>query len=107
MQGVVLAEEFARQKAPLRADFFGDTLVGPTILQWGTEEQKQEFLPRILNGSVRWCQGFSEPNSGFRSGLAEDQCRAGRRRVGDQRAEGMDHRRSPRRLLLLADPHRP
>jgi alkylation response protein AidB-like acyl-CoA dehydrogenase len=48
----------------MRADFFGDTLVGPTILQWGTEEQKQEFLPRILNGSVRWCQGFSEPNSG-------------------------------------------
>jgi alkylation response protein AidB-like acyl-CoA dehydrogenase len=64
MQGVVLAEEFARLKAPMRADFFGDTLVGPTILQWGTEEQKQEFLPRILNGSVRWCQGFSEPNSG-------------------------------------------
>jgi alkylation response protein AidB-like acyl-CoA dehydrogenase len=64
MQGVVLSEEFARVKAPLRADFFGDTLVGPTILQWGTEEQKKEFLPRILNGSVRWCQGFSEPNSG-------------------------------------------
>ena len=50
MQGVVLAEEFARVKAPMRADFFGDTLVGPTILQWGTEEQKKEFLPRILNG---------------------------------------------------------
>jgi len=64
MQGVVLAEEFARLKAPLRADFFGDTLVGPTILQWGTEEQKKEFLPRILNGTMRWCQGFSEPNSG-------------------------------------------
>src|SRR5829696_2530439 len=64
MQGVVLAEEFARAKAPLRADFFGDTLVGPTILQWGTEEQKRGFLPRILNGSVRWCQGFSEPDSG-------------------------------------------
>ena len=64
MQGVVLTEEFARLKAPLRADFFGDTLVGPTILQWGTEDQKREFLPRILNGSMRWCQGFSEPNSG-------------------------------------------
>jgi alkylation response protein AidB-like acyl-CoA dehydrogenase len=64
MQGVVLAEEFARAKAPLRADFFGDTLVGPTLLQWGTEEQKREFLPRILNGTMRWCQGFSEPNSG-------------------------------------------
>jgi alkylation response protein AidB-like acyl-CoA dehydrogenase len=68
MQGVVLAEEFARAKAPMRADFFGDTLVGPTILQWGTEEQKQEFLPKIMNGQMRWCQGFSEPDSG--SGLA-------------------------------------
>jgi alkylation response protein AidB-like acyl-CoA dehydrogenase len=64
LQGVVLAEEFARVKAPLRADFFGDTLVGPTILQWGSEEQKKEFLPKILRGETRWCQGFSEPNSG-------------------------------------------
>jgi alkylation response protein AidB-like acyl-CoA dehydrogenase len=64
MEAVVLAEEFADAKAPMRADFFGDTLVGPTILQWGTEEQKQEFLPKILRGEMRWCQGFSEPNSG-------------------------------------------
>ncbi len=64
MQGVVLAEEFARAKAPMRGDFFGDTLVGPTLLQWGTEEQKQEFLPGILKGQTSWCQGFSEPNSG-------------------------------------------
>jgi len=64
MENVVLAEEFARAKAPLRADFFGDTLVGPTILQWGTEEQKKEFLPKIQRGEMRWCQGFSEPNSG-------------------------------------------
>jgi alkylation response protein AidB-like acyl-CoA dehydrogenase len=64
MDNVVLAEEFARARAPMRADFFGDTLVGPTILQWGTEEQKKHFLPQILKGEVRWCQGFSEPNSG-------------------------------------------
>src|SRR5262245_27075953 len=64
LEGVVLAEEFARLKAPLRADFVGDTLVGPTILRWGTEAQKQEFLPRILSGETRWCQGFSEPDSG-------------------------------------------
>lgn len=64
MQGVALAEEFARAKAPMRGDFFGDTLVGPTLLQWGTEEQKQEFLPGILKGQTSWCQGFSEPNSG-------------------------------------------
>ncbi len=64
MQGVVLSEEFANAKAPMRGDFFGDTLVGPTILKWGTEEQKKAFLPGILGGKTRWCQGFSEPNSG-------------------------------------------
>jgi alkylation response protein AidB-like acyl-CoA dehydrogenase len=64
LQGVVLAEEFANARAPMRADFFGDTLVGPTLLQWGTEGQKKEFLPQILSGKMRWCQGFSEPNSG-------------------------------------------
>ncbi len=64
MEQVVLTEEFARAEAPLRADFFGDTLVGPTILQWGDERQKQEFLPRILKGTISWCQGFSEPGAG-------------------------------------------
>ena len=64
LQQVVLNEEFARAGAPLRADFFGDTLVGPTLLQWGTEEQKKEFIPRILNGTIAWCQGFSEPDAG-------------------------------------------
>ncbi len=64
IEAVVLNEEFARVAAPLRADFFGDTLVGPTILQWGTEEQKREFLPKIMRGEMAWCQGFSEPDAG-------------------------------------------
>src|SRR5881275_825133 len=74
MQNVVLNEEFARVDAPMRADFFGDTLVGPTILQWGTEEQKQFFLPKILKGEISWCQGFSEPDAG--SDLASLKTRA-------------------------------
>jgi alkylation response protein AidB-like acyl-CoA dehydrogenase len=74
MESVVLNEEFARVEAPLRADFFGDTLVGPTILQWGTEEQKKEFIPGILNGTIAWCQGFSEPDAG--SDLASLKTRA-------------------------------
>jgi alkylation response protein AidB-like acyl-CoA dehydrogenase len=74
MESVVLNEEFARVEAPLRADFFGDTLVGPTILQWGTEEQKRQFIPGILNGSISWCQGFSEPDAG--SDLASLKTRA-------------------------------
>jgi alkylation response protein AidB-like acyl-CoA dehydrogenase len=64
MHAVVLAEEFHRAGAPMRADFFGDTLVGPTILQWGTDEQKREFIPKILSGEIAWCQGFSEPDAG-------------------------------------------
>ncbi|MFP5322720.1 MAG: acyl-CoA dehydrogenase family protein [Acidimicrobiia bacterium] len=74
MQNVVLNEEFARVGAPMRGDFFGDTLVGPTILQWGSEEQKQQFLPGILKGEIAWCQGFSEPNAG--SDLASLKCKA-------------------------------
>ncbi|MDQ6949891.1 MAG: acyl-CoA dehydrogenase family protein, partial [Actinomycetota bacterium] len=74
MEAVVLAEEFERAGVPLRADFFGDTLVGPTILRWGTEEQKQEFLPQIRSGQISWCQGFSEPDAG--SDLASVKTRA-------------------------------
>jgi alkylation response protein AidB-like acyl-CoA dehydrogenase len=74
MQSVVLAEEFERAGAPMRADFFGDTLVGPTILQWGSEEQKKRFIPGILKGETSWCQGFSEPGSG--SDLASLSCKA-------------------------------
>ena len=64
LESLVLAEEFSRAKAPLRADWFGDTLVGPTILRWGTEEQKSTFIPKILRGEIAWCQGFSEPEAG-------------------------------------------
>jgi alkylation response protein AidB-like acyl-CoA dehydrogenase len=74
MESVVLNEEFARAEAPLRADFFGDTLVGPTILQWASEEQKQQFIPGILKGTIAWCQGFSEPDAG--SDLASLKTRA-------------------------------
>ncbi len=64
LESLILAEEFSQAKAPLRADWFGDTLVGPTILRWGTEEQKSTFIPKILRGEITWCQGFSEPEAG-------------------------------------------
>jgi alkylation response protein AidB-like acyl-CoA dehydrogenase len=60
----VLNEELDRLKLPHPLVGFGITMIGPTILQFGTEEQKQFFLPKICSGEIRWCQGYSEPNAG-------------------------------------------
>lgn len=72
-EGKVLTEELDRLKLPRPLIGFGITMIGPTILQYGTEEQKQYFLPKICRGEVRWCQGYSEPNAG--SDLANVQTR--------------------------------
>lgn len=66
IEQAVLAEEFARAGAPEREenDLLGIDLLGPTLIALGTEEQKKHFLPRILSGEDRWCQGFSEPDAG-------------------------------------------
>jgi alkylation response protein AidB-like acyl-CoA dehydrogenase len=66
IEQAVLAEEFARGGAPERDenDMFGIDLLGNTLIALGTEEQKKRFLPRILAGEDRWCQGFSEPDAG-------------------------------------------
>ena len=63
---VVLTEELARAGVPYgeHTDLFGIKMLGSTLLRWGTEEQKARFLPRILSGEDRWCQGFSEPGAG-------------------------------------------
>jgi hypothetical protein len=63
---VILAEEFAKAGVPTggRNDGFGITMLGNTLLVWGTEEQKKHYLPRILSGEDTWCQGYSEPNAG-------------------------------------------
>lgn len=66
IEQAVLAEEFARGGAPEREenDMFGIDLLGNAMIALGTEEQKRHFLPRILSGEDRWCQGFSEPEAG-------------------------------------------
>ena len=60
----VLTEELERLKLPRPLTGFGITMIGPTILQYGTDEQKRFFLPKISKGEIRWCQGYSEPNAG-------------------------------------------
>jgi alkylation response protein AidB-like acyl-CoA dehydrogenase len=66
LEQVVLVEELARAGVPAQGsnDNFSMKLLGNTLLRWGTEEQKQRFLPRILSGSDLWCQGYSEPDAG-------------------------------------------
>ena len=74
MEQIIYNEEYAHARAPILPGYVGLGLAGPTIAQWGSEEQKQHFLPRILQGELVWCQGYSEPGSG--SDLASLQTRA-------------------------------
>ncbi|NKY60491.1 acyl-CoA dehydrogenase family protein [Nocardia flavorosea] len=66
LQQVVLAEEFAAAGVPLNGknDVFSIKMIGNLLLRYGTEEQQRRFLPRIVSGEDRWCQGFSEPGAG-------------------------------------------
>ncbi len=80
MQQVIFFEEYARAQGPGRLGHIGETLLGPTIIAFGTAAQKRRFLPPIVAGDELWCQGYSEPNAG--SDLANVQTKA--RRAGDE-----------------------
>ena len=69
----VLMGELRKARAPIISSF-GTSMLGPTLLEFGTEEQKAEFLPPIARHEVTWCQGYSEPGAG--SDLASLQTRA-------------------------------
>ncbi|WP_028811024.1 acyl-CoA dehydrogenase family protein [Streptomyces flavidovirens] len=63
-QQVVWAEEYARSRAPARAGHIGENLLAPTLIAYGSEAQKQRYLPAIARGEEFWCQGYSEPGAG-------------------------------------------
>jgi len=73
MKQVVLSEEIAYHRAP-NTSLIGVTYAGPTIIVYGNDQQKKQFLPGITSGEIVWCQGYSEPNAG--SDLASLQTRA-------------------------------
>ncbi len=63
-QQVIFYEEYARAQGPGRVGLVGEGLLGPTIIHFGSDEQKQRFLPPIAAGDELWCQGYSEPDAG-------------------------------------------
>jgi alkylation response protein AidB-like acyl-CoA dehydrogenase len=80
LKGEILQDEFARARAPMELATRGLGLLVPTLLAWGTDEQKERFIARTLTGEILWSQGYSEPNAG--SDLASLRTRA--ELVGDR-----------------------
>ena len=74
MEQIIFNEEYSRARAPILPGYSGLLLLGPTLVYWGSDEQKKHYLPRILNAADIWCQGYSEPGAG--SDLAGLQTRA-------------------------------
>lgn len=80
LERFVVVEALISEGAPLATSWFADRQIGPTLLQFGTDEHRRRFLPEIIDGSSAWCLGMSEPDAG--SDVASLRTRADRR--GDE-----------------------
>jgi alkylation response protein AidB-like acyl-CoA dehydrogenase len=74
LKSAIISEEYAKSGAPGNGVDQGPGLLAPTLIEFGTEEQKRQFVLPTLRGEIRWCQGYSEPGAG--SDLASLQCSA-------------------------------
>ncbi|PCJ27108.1 MAG: acyl-CoA dehydrogenase [SAR86 cluster bacterium] len=63
-QAIILSEELARINARPALTSFGISMLGPVLLEYASHQQKMEFIPKIVCGEIRWCQGYSEPGAG-------------------------------------------
>ena len=107
LERFVVTEELLAAGAPVAAHWIADRQIVPSLLKYGTEHQKSEFLPRIVRGECFFGIGMSEPDSG--SDLASVRTRAmpRRRRLVTDRHESLDVGRAPRARVHRAGPHRP
>ncbi len=85
-QQIIYNEELSKVDSPMLVNGLGIMLVGPTIIHWGTEEQKKRYVPKILSADELWCQGYSEPGAGsdvagLQTRAIEEVGRASRRHV--------------------------
>ena len=106
---LIFNEEMSYHRAPGR-DIFGARMLGPTLMIYGSEEQKRKFLPPVAKGEVQWCQGYSEPEAG--SDLASLSTRA--EDMGDyflvngsKMWTSLAHRADWMMLLARTDPEAP
>ena len=107
MEELILQQEMALGKAPPILNILGVGMAGPTIIAYGTEEQKKRYLREdpLLRGDL--VPGLLRAQRGLRPGVAPDARGQGRRPLRDQRPEGVDLARPRRRLDDAAGPHRP
>ena len=100
----IFLDETQRGNAP-ELVAFGVSMVGPVIYTFGSKAQKQRFLPRIIDLSDWWCQGFSEPGAGSDLASLRTSAPMRRRRLGDLGPEDLDHHGAIRRLDLRPRAH--